>query len=153
MLRKPSQKGLVVVDARHVPATGETRIIVSVCRMQPLCVEGVDPEGAYRVQVDDEPARYFAPRVVRTIEAQLSNSKRLSSAVVASSGVRAKIAGTTTFLDLLVQGDEDNHVERTVRITKLPDALARHALERMRAATPEKTGRVQPTMASVPADE
>ena len=44
--------------ARRPPRSrsGETRIVVSVCRTQPLSVEGVDP-GASRVQVDDEPAR------------------------------------------------------------------------------------------------
>ena len=59
---------------------GETVIQVSVCRTQPLCVEGVDPLGAYRVQVDGEPAMYMAPRVVRTIQAQLSNSKTAGAA-------------------------------------------------------------------------
>ena len=56
LLRQPSNKGLVILDARHDPRTGETRIVVSVCREQPLGVEGVDPEGVYGVQVDDEPA-------------------------------------------------------------------------------------------------
>ena len=57
LLRQPSHKGLIILDARHDPRTGETRVVVSVCRAQRLAVESVDPEGIYRVQVGDEPAR------------------------------------------------------------------------------------------------
>ena len=60
LLRQPSNKGLVILDARHDPKSGETRILVSVCRKQPMSIEGVDPEGAYRVQVDDEPPQSVA---------------------------------------------------------------------------------------------
>jgi hypothetical protein len=74
LLRQPSNKGLTVLDARHDPASGETRIAVSVCRPQPLSVEGVDPEGVYRVQVDDEPARDVIPRAVGTNQALLTQS-------------------------------------------------------------------------------
>jgi hypothetical protein len=78
LVRQASNKGIVMLDARRMPTggvdgAGETRLLVSVCRAQPLCIEGVDPAGAYRVQIDDEPARYYAPRIVRTIQAQLSD--------------------------------------------------------------------------------
>ena len=36
LLRQPSHKGLIVLDARHDPRTGETRVVVSVCRAQRL---------------------------------------------------------------------------------------------------------------------
>jgi len=154
LVRKPSHKGLTVIDARRSRAGAETCLVVSVCRAQPLCVEGVDPEGVYRVQIDDEPARLFAPRVVRTIQAQLSNSKGGAAAGAgAATGRRAEVAGTTTFLDLVVAGDEENFIERTVRIAQLAEAAAAAARERIVAATPQKTGRVQPTTASVPADD
>ncbi|VTU21639.1 hypothetical protein H6CHR_01630 [Variovorax sp. PBL-H6] len=151
LLRQPSNKGIVVLDARRIAAEGETRITVSVCRAQPLCVEGVDPLGAYRVQVDDEPARYFAPRIVRTIQAQLSNSKTRKDAEKAT--LRTKLEGITTFLDLMIQGDENDFVERTIRITRLPAERAEKARVAMLAATPKKTGRVTPTIESVPAED
>jgi hypothetical protein len=127
-----------VLDARHDPARGETRIVVSVCRPQPLSVEGVDPEGVYRVQVDDEPARDVIPRVVRTIQALLSKQ----SAKAVASGLRAQTPGTVRFLDLLVVGDADSFVERTLRIRQLPPAEADVARARIRALSPSRTGRV-----------
>ncbi len=151
LLRLPSNKGLVVVDARRIPAIGETRLLLSLCRAQPLCVEGVDPEGAYRVQVDDEPARYFAPRIVRTIQAQLSNAKTRKDDEAITR--RTKLTGITTFLDLMIEGDENNFVERTVRITQLPRAEAEKARVAMMMATPKKTGRVTPFIESVPASD
>ncbi|VWX63875.1 conserved hypothetical protein [Burkholderiales bacterium 8X] len=151
LLRQPSNKGIVVLDARRLPSEGETRIQVSVCRSQPLCVEGVDPLGAYRVQVDDEPARLYAPRIVRTIQAQLSNSKTRKDAE--KPNLRTKLEGITTFLDLMIEGDPDNFVERTIRITQLPAQQAEKARLAMLAATPKKTGRVTPTIESVPAND
>ena len=138
LLRQPSNKGLTVLDARHDPARGETRIVVSVCRPQPLSVEGVDPEGVYRVQVDDEPARDVIPRVVRTIQALLGKQ----SATAVASGLRAQTPGTVRFLDLLIVGDEDSFVERTIRIRQLPPAEADAARARIRALIPSRTGRV-----------
>ncbi len=152
LIRQPGNKGITVLDARRHPATGETVVKVSVCRTQPLCVEGVDPLGAYRVQVDGEPAMYMAPRVVRTIQAQLSNSKTAAAAREAITR-RTKIKGTTTFLDLAIEGDPDNFVERTVRIRQLPAEKAVVARAAMLAATPQKTGRVTPYIEPVPADE
>jgi hypothetical protein len=64
---------------------------------------------------------------------------------------RTKVTGTTTFLDLMIQGDPDNFVERVIRITQLPADEAAKAREAMLAATPKKTGRVTPTIESVPA--
>lgn len=108
------------------------------CRAQPLCVEGVDPDGVYRVRVDDEAPRPVAPRVTRTIQALLS--KRSESD--AAPGVRTRIPGTLRFLDLLVVGDEDRFVERTIRISRLADAEATAARAALRAAVPARTGRV-----------
>jgi hypothetical protein len=152
LIRQPSNKGIVVLDARRIPAAGETRITVSVCRSQPLCVEGVDPLGVYRVQIDGEPARYFAPRIVRTIQAQLSNGKARKDTGKPVL-LRTKVEGTTTFLDLVVEGDPDNFVERTIRITRLPAEKADRARAAMLEATPQKTGRVTPTIESVPAQD
>jgi hypothetical protein len=138
LVRQPSNKGLTILDARHDPHSGETRILVSVCRTQPLSIEGVDPEGAYRVQVDDEPERIVAPRTVRTIQAMLS--KQSDKAVAPSR--RALTPGTVRFLDLEIVGDQDNFVERTLRIRQLPDAEAKAARDALTDSTPERTGRV-----------
>ena len=138
LLRQPSNKGLAVLDARHDPASGETRIVVSVCRAQPLSVEGVDPEGVYRVQMGDERPRDVIPRVVRTIQALLSKQ----SAKAVAAGLRAQTPGTVRFLDLVVEGDPDSFVERTVRITRLAPAEAEAARAAIRAAIPARTGRV-----------
>ena len=138
LVRQPSNKGLVVLDARHDHRGGETRLAVRVCRAQPLCVEGVDPEGVYRVRVDDEAPRLVAPRVTRTIQALLS--KRAESD--AAPGLRARIPGTLRFLDLLVVGDEDRFVERTIRISRLAAAEADAARAALRAAVPARSGRV-----------
>ena len=138
LLRQPSNKGLAVLDARHDPASGETRIVVSVCRAQPLSVEGVDPEGVYRVQVGNERPRDVIPRVVRTIQALLSKQ----SAKAVAAGLRAQTPGTVRFLDLVVEGDPDSFVERTVRITRLAPAEAEAARAAIRAAIPARTGRV-----------
>jgi hypothetical protein len=138
LVRQPSSKGLVVLDARRDPRSGETRIRVSVCRAQPLAVEGVDPDGVYRVQVDDGPARLVLPRVTRTIQALLSKQTKGTGPL----GRRATIPGTLRFLDLLVVGDENRFVERTVRITELPAAEAATARASILAAIPSRTGRV-----------
>jgi len=138
VLRQPSNKGLTVLDARYDPASGETRIVVSVCRAQPLSVEGVDPEGVYRVQVDGGPPRDIIPRVVRTIQALLSKQ----SAKPVASGLRAQTPGTVRFLDLLIVGDEDRFVERTIRITRRAPAEAEAARTAIQAAIPARTGRV-----------
>ena len=138
LCRQPSNKGLTVLDARHDPRTGETRILVSVCRTQPLSVEGVDPAGAYRVQVDDEPPSDVIPRVVRTIQALLS--KRSEAATAA--GLRTQTPGTVRFLDLTIEGDRDSFVERTIRIAQLAPAEADRARAAIRAAIPSRTGRV-----------
>jgi len=138
IIRQPTNKGLAILDARHDPRRGETRIVVSVCRAQPLSVEGVDPDAVYRVQVDGEPARDMIARVTRSIQALLSKQ----TAQTAAGGVRAQIAGTTKFLDLLIAGDEDRFVERTIRIRQLAPAEADAARTRIRAAVPPRTGRV-----------
>lgn len=138
LVRQPSNKGLVVLDARHDHRGGDTRLAVRVCRAQPLCVEGVDPDGVYRVQVDDEAPRLVAPRVTRTIQALLS--KRSESD--AAPGLRARNPGTLRFLDLLIVGDEDRFVERTIRISRLAATEATAARAALRAAVPARTGRV-----------
>jgi hypothetical protein len=138
LLREPSNKGLTVLDARHDHRSGETRILVSVCRRQPLSVEGVDPEGAYRVQVDAEPPAIVAVRTVRTIQALLSKQ----SAAASGASRRAKTPGTTRFLDLEVSAEQDNFVERTIRIRQLPEAEGKAARLKLLAAIPARRGRV-----------
>src|SRR5215471_15423002 len=138
IIRQPSTKGLIVLDARHLPTAGETRIVVSVCRAQPLSVEGVDPDGVYRVEIESEPPRHLIPRVVRTIQALLS--KRSDAAV--ASGLRAQTPGTTRFLDLWIVGEQDRFVERTIRIARVSPAETAAAKMAIRAAIPPRTGRV-----------
>ena len=138
LIRQPSNKGLAILDARHAPRSGETRLLVSVCRPQPLAVEGVDPERVYRVQVDGEPARLVAPRVTRTIQALLSKQ----STAGAAPSLRARIPGTLRFLDLLIEGAEDHFVERTVRIRRVTPEETPAARAALRAALPPRTGRV-----------
>jgi len=138
LLRQPSHKGLIILDARHDPRTGETRVVVSVCRAQRLAVESVDPEGIYRVRVDDEPARDLMPRTVRTIQALLS--KRSTGDVIRTRHTRTP--GVTTFLEVPIAGDEHRFVERTIRIAPLPAAEAGAVRASILAAIPARTGRV-----------
>jgi hypothetical protein len=138
LVRQPNNKGLTVLDARRDPRSGETRIVVSVCRAQPLCVEGVDPDGIYRVQIDGEPARDLAPRIVRSIQIMLSQQAKSSVAP----GRRATTPGTLRFLGLTIAGDEDRFVERTLRINQLTSAEADAARPAIAAAIPARTGRV-----------
>ena len=138
LVRQPSNKGLVVLDARHDPQSGEARITVSVCRSQPISIEGVDPEGVYRVQIDNQPPQDVGVRTVRTIQALLS--KKSDSAKGQSR--RAQTPGTTRFLDLVIEGDENRFVERTLRIRQLPADEARPIKAALIAAIPEKRGRV-----------
>ncbi len=138
LLRKPSNKGLVILAAHHDPKIDQTRILVNVCRTQPLAVEGVDPAGVYRVQMDNETPKLMIPRVVRTIAALLS--KKGDAAEEQSR--RALAPGVTRFLDLEINGDENRFVERTIRITPLPPAEAAPARAAIIAAIPAKTGRV-----------
>ncbi|WP_421996995.1 hypothetical protein [Reyranella sp.] len=138
LLRQPSNKGLVVLDARHDPETGEARLLLSVCRQQPLSVEGVDPDGVYRVQVDNQPPQDVLPRTVRTIQALLSEKTDAAT----GRSRRAVTPGTTRFLDLLVEGPETRFAERTVRIRQLPAAEAGPIREALIAAIPAKRGRV-----------
>src|SRR5499425_1465510 len=138
IIRQPSTKGLVVLDARHLPASGETRIVVNVCRAQPLSVEGVDPDGVYQVEIEGEPAWHLIPRVVRTIQALLSKRSEAAGA----SGLRVQTPGTTRFLDLWIVGEQDRFVERTIRITRVSPAETAAAKMAIRAAIPPRTGRV-----------
>ena len=138
LVRQPSNKGLAILDARHDPRTGEVTIRVSVCRRQPMIVEGVDPEGAYSVRIDDQPPCNVGVRTVRTIQALLS--KKSDSA--AGNSRRTKVPGTTHFLDLEVEGDENAFVERTIRIRQLPAEEGRAVRAALIAAMPEKRGRV-----------
>ncbi len=138
LVRQPSNKGLVVLDARHDPRSGEARITVSVCRSQPISIEGVDPEGVYRVQIDNQPTLDVGVRTVRTIQALLS--KKSDSAKGQSR--RAQTPGTTRFLDLVIEGEENRFVERTLRIRQLPSDEARPIKAALIAAIPEKRGRV-----------
>jgi hypothetical protein len=138
LVRQPSNKGLVVLDARHDPATGEASIRVSVCRRQPLSIEGVDPDGVYAVQIDSQPAEHVGVRTVRTIQALLSKKSDAASGL----NRRAVTPGTTRFLDLVVEGEDNRFVERTLRIRQLPAAEAAPIRAALIAAIPEKRGRV-----------
>ena len=137
-VRQPNNKGLTVLDARRDPRSEETCIVVSVCRAQSLCVEGVDPEGVYRVQVDGEPARNVVPRVVRSIQLMLSQQSK--SSVVPSH--RVPTPGTLRFLDLPILGHEDRFIERTIRISRLTSEEAGAAKAAISARLPARTGRV-----------
>ena len=138
LVRQPGNKGLVVLDARHDPATGEATLRLSACRRQPLCVEGVDPEGVYAVQIDNQPVEHVGVRTVRTIQALLSKKSDAAS----GRNRRALTPGTTRFLDLVVEGEENRFVERTLRIRQLPEAEAAPIRAALIAAIPEKRGRV-----------
>ena len=138
LLRHPSNKGLVILDARRDPRTNDVRILVSVCRKQPLCVEGVDPEGAYEVEVEGRPVQNFGVRTVRTIQARLA--KKTEAAVAPTR--RTYTPGTTRFLDLEVEGEENNFVERTIRIRKIAEPRASAVKAELIAASPAKRGRV-----------
>ncbi len=138
LLRKPSNKGLVVIDARHDHRAALTDVLVRVCRAQPLAIEAIDPGGIYEVQVDDAPPFPVMPRTARTIAALLSKQ----SAAATAPARRTRIPGVTRFLDLMIQGDEDNFVERRLRIRELTGADARSARAAILAAIPARTGRV-----------
>ena len=138
LLRHPSNKGLAILDARRDPRTNEVRILVSVCRKQPLCVEGVDPEGAYEVEVEGRPMQNVGVRTVRTIQARLA--KKTEAAVAPTR--RTYTPGTTRFLDLEVEGEENNFVERTILIRKIAEPRASVVKAELIAAIPAKRGRV-----------
>lgn len=138
ILRKPSNKGLIVVDARHDPAQAETRIRVRVCRAQPLAVEGIDPGGVYQVTIDDQPPFSVLPRTARTIAALLSKH----SAAATGASRRVRLPGVTRFLDLMIHGDPDHFVERLIRIRELSGPEERAARAAILAAIPARTGRV-----------
>jgi hypothetical protein len=138
LLRHPSNKGLVILDARRDPRTNESRIRVSVCRKQPLAIEGVDPEGAFEFQIDNGPIQHVGVRTVRTIQAKLA--KKTDAAVQPTR--RTFTPGTTRFLDLEIEGEENNFVERTLRIRQIPEPEASKLKAALIAAIPEKRGRV-----------
>ena len=137
-MTQPSHKGLVVLDARHDHELRETRVLVSVCRAQRLGVESVDPDGVYRVQVDDEPARDLMPRTVRTIQALLSKQ----SAGPAIRTRRTRTPGVMTFLEVPIAGDDSSFIQRIIRIAPLPAPEADAARAAILAAIPARTGRV-----------
>jgi len=131
-------QGPHLLDARRDPATGETRIRVKVCRAQPLAVEGVDPDGVYRVQVDGEPARLVLPRVTRTIQALLS--KQTAGAARAAGGPPSP--GRCASSTCSWWATRTASWRHTVRVVELPPAEAAAARARILAAIPPRTGRV-----------
>jgi hypothetical protein len=138
LLRNPSNKGLVVLDARRDPRTEELCILVSVCRKQPLAVEGVDPTGVYEVEIEGRPLQFAGVRTVRTIQARLA--KKTDAAVAPKR--RTYTPGTTRFLDLEIEGEENNFVERTIRIRQIAEPRASTVRAELIAAIPKKRGRV-----------
>ncbi len=138
LLRKPSNKGIAVLDARRDPKSGETRIRVNVCRKQPLCVEGVDPDGAYEVEIEGKGRQNVIVRTVRTIQARLSKK----ADEVLAQRLRTHTPGWTRFLDLEIEGEENSFVERTIRIRQIPQPEASRIRAAILAAIPAKRGRV-----------
>ncbi|HZP98238.1 MAG TPA: hypothetical protein VFB13_01785 [Reyranella sp.] len=138
LLRHPSNKGLTVLDARRDPRTGEACVLVSVCRKQPLCVEGVDTESAYEVEIEGKGAQDMIVRTVRTIQARLS--KKADAAV--AQRLRTYTPGWTRFLDLEIEGEENNFVERRIRIRQIAEPRASKVRAALLAAIPAKRGRV-----------
>ena len=138
LLRHPSNKGLVILDARRAPSGDEIRVTASVCRRQPLSVEGVDPESVYEVRVDDGEPQQVLVRTVRTVQALLA--KKTDAAVRPRR--RTCTPGTTRFLDLMIEGEENAFVERTVRIRQIVGPEAARAKTALVAAIPAKRGRV-----------
>jgi hypothetical protein len=138
LLRNPSNKGLVVLDARRDPRTEEIRILVSVCRRQPLAVEGVDPMGVYEVEIEGRSPQNVGVRTVRTIQARLA--KKTDAAVAPKR--RTWTLGTTRFLDLEIEGEENNFVERTIRIRQIAEPRASAVRAALIAAIPARRGRV-----------
>ena len=138
LLRHPSNKGLVILDARRDPRSNDVRILVSVCRKQPLCVEGVDPEGALRVRsragrrktsvcVRCAPSRRGLPRRRRP-------QWRRHGALIR----RAR----RVFSILKSRASENNFVERTIRIRQIAEPRASAVKAELIAAIPAKRGRV-----------
>ena len=62
----------------------------------------------------------FGVRTVRTIQARLA--KKTEAAVAPTR--RTYTPGTTRFLDLEVEGEENNFVERKIRIRKIAEPRA-----------------------------
>jgi hypothetical protein len=75
---------------------------------------------------------------VRTIQALLSEKTDAAQ----GRSRRAVTLGTTRFLDLVVEGEENRFVERTLRIRQLPADEAGPIKAALIAATPAKRGRV-----------
>ena len=142
LVRQPSNKGLVVLDARHDPRSGETRITVSVCRAQPLSSRGRGSDG----RLPGAGRRRAGPHrrshaCTRTIQALLSKQTKSDGPPAGGAPSRAR----SGFLDLLVVGDENRFVERTLRISRAArrgggDGAGLDSW----AAIPARTGRVHP---------
>ncbi len=146
IVRQPGNKGITVLDARRT-AAGDTRLAVSVCRRQPLAVEGVDPDAVYLVEIDGQPPMCHAPRISRTIEAMLANRQ---FAPGAAGRFREHVNGVKVFLDLVVPGDADNFQEVGLRIRALAPELAARARSAMRAeAVAQRSGRINPGLPAV----
>ena len=110
----------MILDARRDPRTNDVRILVSVCRKQPLCVEGVDPEGAYEVEVE-EAGRCKTSVCVRCAPSRRGLPRKTEAAVAPTD---ALIRRARRVLDLEVEGEENNFVERTIRIRKIAEPRA-----------------------------
>ena len=74
----------------------------------------------------------------------LASQRKLSKAAARPEvkSLRAVTPGVTRFLDLMVEGDANNFIERTIRVRRLPAAQEKAALLAILAAIPKKTGRV-----------
>lgn len=104
----PSHKGMEVLDARHNPATGETRLLVSVCRDQVLQLDQVEAGRDYRVTVFADTS---APPIVESL---LSADAPASTLMKGWPGTTA--GSPTASLRIGVSGEVNSFLERTIRV-------------------------------------
>ena len=76
------------------------------------------------------------------INASIQALLSLKSDATKGQSRRAQTWGTTRFLDLVIEGDENRFVERTLRIRQLPENEANPIRAKLLAAIPAKRGRV-----------
>ena len=77
-------------------------------------------------------------RTVRSIQARLSKKADAAQAP----RLRSYTPGWTRFLDLEIEGEENNFVERTIRIRRIAEPRASQVRAEILASIPAKRGRV-----------
>ena len=106
---QPGHTGLDVLDARHSHETGETLLRLSVCRRQTLLLHGVDPRREYKVDVDGGETVRLRPEAGHSVQAILSTTAGTAADAGAADDASA-------FLRIAVEGEQNRHVERVVRV-------------------------------------